>query len=148
MAGPDVAQDPDPNAGIQHPQFQQLKHKVGPAAPRACRAEGDYGGCFGQAPACRPERAGSRLLTVPRPPKLIPALHRAQVPQAAGQFTKVLASLRHTFVVADNTLPDCPLVYASDGFLRMTGYSADEVLGHNWWAPVSTVRTESRVPSL
>ena len=55
-----------------------------------------------------------------------------QVPEAAGQFTKLLASLRHTFVVADNTLPDCPLVYASEGFLRMTGYSADEVLGHNW----------------
>lgn len=56
------------------------------------------------------------------------------MPEAAGQFTKVLASLRHTFVVADNTLPDCPLVYASEGFLRMTGYSADEVLGHNWCA--------------
>ena len=55
-----------------------------------------------------------------------------QVPETAAQFTKVLASLRHTFVVADATLPDCPLVYASDGFLKMTGYSAEEVLGHNW----------------
>lgn len=54
-----------------------------------------------------------------------------QVPKAAGKLTKVLAGLRHTFVVADATLPDCPLVFASDGFLQMTGYSADEVLGHN-----------------
>jgi PAS domain S-box-containing protein len=39
--------------------------------------------------------------------------------------------MRHTFVIADATLPDCPLVYASEGFLAMTGYSAAEVLGHN-----------------
>ena len=63
------------------------------------------------------------------------------MPEAAGQFTKVLASLRHTFVVADNTLPDCPLVYASDGFLRMTGYSADEVLGHNWCVQAALLKS-------
>jgi len=38
-----------------------------------------------------------------------------QLPAPAGQLTKVLAGLRHTFVVADATLPDCPLVYASEG---------------------------------
>nr|AML79616.1 putative LOV domain-containing protein [Stephanosphaera pluvialis] len=54
-----------------------------------------------------------------------------QVPSAASQLTKVLAGLRHTFVVADATLPDCPLIFASDGFYQMTGYGPDEVLGHN-----------------
>eukprot|EP00891_Asterochloris_glomerata_P009772 jgi/Astpho2/9772/Aster-03748 len=54
-----------------------------------------------------------------------------QLPSPAGNLTKVLAGLRHTFVVADATLPDCPLVYASEGFLQMTGYSGEEVLGHN-----------------
>ncbi|KAL4857414.1 Phototropin-1B [Chlorella vulgaris] len=34
-------------------------------------------------------------------------------------------------VVADATLPDCPLIYASEGFVTMTGYSMEEVLGHN-----------------
>nr|AML77557.1 putative LOV domain-containing protein [Stigeoclonium helveticum] len=53
------------------------------------------------------------------------------VPAPATQLTKVLVGLRHTFVVADATLPDCPLVYASDGFYQMTGYGPDEVLGHN-----------------
>lgn len=38
-----------------------------------------------------------------------------QVPSAASQLTKVLAGLRHTFVVADATLPDMPLIYASEG---------------------------------
>ncbi|GAX81948.1 hypothetical protein CEUSTIGMA_g9376.t1 [Chlamydomonas eustigma] len=54
-----------------------------------------------------------------------------QVPPAAAQLTKVLAGLRHTFVVADATLPDMPLVFASEGFYQMTGYGPDEVLGHN-----------------
>uniref|UniRef100_A0A383WGX9 LOV domain-containing protein n=1 Tax=Tetradesmus obliquus TaxID=3088 RepID=A0A383WGX9_TETOB len=53
------------------------------------------------------------------------------VPAAASQLTQVLAKLRHTFVVADATLPDCPLVYASESFYQMTGYGPDEVLGHN-----------------
>uniref|UniRef100_A0A126WYN5 non-specific serine/threonine protein kinase n=1 Tax=Heterochlamydomonas inaequalis TaxID=179866 RepID=A0A126WYN5_9CHLO len=55
----------------------------------------------------------------------------AQTPSPASQLTKVLAGLRHTFVVADATLPDCPLVYASEGFYQMSGYGPDEVLGHN-----------------
>jgi len=42
-----------------------------------------------------------------------------------------LATLRHTFTVCDPTLPDCPIVYASDGFLKMTGFSSQEVLNHN-----------------
>lgn len=53
------------------------------------------------------------------------------VPPAQPQLTSALAALRHTFVVADATLPDCPLIYASEGFLNMTGYSKEEVLGHN-----------------
>jgi hypothetical protein len=39
------------------------------------------------------------------------------VPPAASQLTKVLAGLRHTFVVADATLPDMPLIYASEGWV-------------------------------
>ncbi len=42
-----------------------------------------------------------------------------------------LAQVRHTFVVADPNLPDCPLVYVSEGFVAMTGYGSDEILGHN-----------------
>lgn len=41
--------------------------------------------------------------------------HVPSVPQAASQLANVLSGLHHTFVVADNTLPDCPLVYASEG---------------------------------
>lgn len=55
----------------------------------------------------------------------------AQVPLPQAKLTTALAGLRHTFVVADATLPDCPLVYASEGFMYMTGYSSEEILGHN-----------------
>eukprot|EP01025_Chloroclados_australasicus_P002375 TRINITY_DN10542_c0_g1_i2.p1 TRINITY_DN10542_c0_g1~~TRINITY_DN10542_c0_g1_i2.p1 ORF type:complete len:727 (+),score=70.48 TRINITY_DN10542_c0_g1_i2:74-2254(+) len=52
-------------------------------------------------------------------------------PGTATHLSKVLQSLKHTFVVADATLPDIPLVYASDSFLQMSGYKAEEVLGRN-----------------
>ncbi|RCI16685.1 hypothetical protein L249_2689 [Ophiocordyceps polyrhachis-furcata BCC 54312] len=34
-------------------------------------------------------------------------------------------------VVCDLQVPDCPIVYASDSFCEMTGYSKAEVLGRN-----------------
>eukprot|EP01024_Parvocaulis_polyphysoides_P034245 TRINITY_DN30303_c1_g1_i1.p1 TRINITY_DN30303_c1_g1~~TRINITY_DN30303_c1_g1_i1.p1 ORF type:complete len:459 (-),score=88.11 TRINITY_DN30303_c1_g1_i1:7-1383(-) len=54
-----------------------------------------------------------------------------ELPNAATYLTKVLSGLKHTFVVADAMMPDIPLVYASESFLQMTGYSNDEVLGRN-----------------
>ena len=48
--------------------------------------------------------------TVPPMMQRVPSM-----PVAATQLANVLSGLHHTFVVADNTLPDCPLVYASEG---------------------------------
>lgn len=36
-----------------------------------------------------------------------------------------------SLVLCDLELPDAPIVYASDSFLDLTGYSRDEVLGRN-----------------
>lgn len=44
-----------------------------------------------------------------------PAPRLQGIPAAQAQLTSALAELRHTFVVADATLPDCPLIYASEG---------------------------------
>ena len=44
---------------------------------------------------------------------------------------QALATLRHTFTVCDATAPDCPIVYASDSFLQMTGYPSEEIIHHN-----------------
>ncbi|EFN57260.1 hypothetical protein CHLNCDRAFT_6687, partial [Chlorella variabilis] len=56
------------------------------------------------------------------------------VPAPQAQLTSALAKLRQTFVVADATHPDCPLIYASEGFYHMTGYSQEELVGKNWYS--------------
>ena len=33
--------------------------------------------------------------------------------------------------IADARLPDMPLIYINEGFERLTGYSAEDTLGHN-----------------
>lgn len=82
------------------------------------------------------DRASPRRFTgirPARPPTECPAPCASTPPslQAQAGLTMALASLRHTFTVCDPTLPDCPIVYASDGFLSMTGYSSEEVVNHN-----------------
>ncbi|CAI0627700.1 unnamed protein product [Linum tenue] len=42
-----------------------------------------------------------------------------------------LGRIKQSFVLVDPHLPDIPIVYASDAFLRMTGYARNEVLGQN-----------------
>ncbi|XP_044489692.1 protein TWIN LOV 1 isoform X4 [Mangifera indica] len=42
-----------------------------------------------------------------------------------------LGRIKQSFVLTDPHLPDVPIVYASDAFLKLTGYDRHEVLGHN-----------------
>ena len=35
------------------------------------------------------------------------------------------------YVLSDPRLPDNPIVYASEGFYELTGYTSDQVLGRN-----------------
>nr|AML78002.1 putative LOV domain-containing protein [Viola canadensis] len=42
-----------------------------------------------------------------------------------------LGRIKQSFVLTDPYLPDMPIVYASDAFLRLTGYAKHEVLGRN-----------------
>nr|AML77603.1 putative LOV domain-containing protein [Equisetum hyemale] len=42
-----------------------------------------------------------------------------------------LTKIRESFVLTNPHLPHMPIVYASDTFLQMSGYSKDEILGHN-----------------
>ena len=47
---------------------------------------------------------------------------------------RLIASLitsQQNFVLSDPSLPDNPIVYASDGFCRLTGYRRSDVLGRN-----------------
>jgi len=40
-------------------------------------------------------------------------------------------SYAFNFVVSDAREKDCPIVFASEGFYQLTGYSPEEVLGRN-----------------
>ena len=42
-----------------------------------------------------------------------------------------LQSAQQNFAVSDPSLPDNPIVYASQGFLQLTGYSMSQVIGRN-----------------
>jgi PAS domain S-box-containing protein len=42
-----------------------------------------------------------------------------------------LGRIKQSFILTDPHLPDMPIVYASDAFLILTGYSRHEVLGRN-----------------
>lgn len=42
-----------------------------------------------------------------------------------------LGQHEYNFVLSDPRLPDHPIVFASEGFLRMSGYEREEVLGRN-----------------
>ena len=46
-------------------------------------------------------------------------------------LVKALQMAQQNFVITDPTLPDNPIVYASQGFLSLTGYALDQVLGRN-----------------
>lgn len=46
-------------------------------------------------------------------------------------LVKALQNTEQTFLITDPALPDNPIVYASQGFLKLTGYSLEEVLGRN-----------------
>jgi len=46
-------------------------------------------------------------------------------------LVKALQTAQQNFVISDPSLPDNPIVYASSGFLALTGYTSEQVLGRN-----------------
>ncbi|TKY69730.1 TWIN LOV 1 [Spatholobus suberectus] len=59
---------------------------------------------------------------------------RCSIPDVGLLSTSLIISLgriKQSFVLTNPHLPDMPIVYASDAFLKLTGYARDEVLGRN-----------------
>ncbi|KAG5515407.1 hypothetical protein RHGRI_036457 [Rhododendron griersonianum] len=52
-------------------------------------------------------------------------------PRVSEDVKNALSSFQQTFVVSDATKPDYPIMYASAGFFKMTGYTSKEVIGRN-----------------
>lgn len=53
-------------------------------------------------------------------------------PRVSEELKDALCTFQQTFVVSDATKPDYPIMYASAGFFKMTGYTSKEVIGRNW----------------
>nr|AML78637.1 putative LOV domain-containing protein [Kigelia africana] len=51
--------------------------------------------------------------------------------QLGASLNISLGRIKQSFVLTDAFLPDMPIVYASDAFLKLTGYARHEVLGQN-----------------
>jgi len=53
--------------------------------------------------------------------------------QPLSNFDSVsaLSGSQQNFAISDPTLPDNPIVYVSQGFLDLTGYTLNQVLGRN-----------------
>lgn len=47
------------------------------------------------------------------------------------RLMSALSGSQQNFAISDPTLPDNPIVYVSQGFLDLTGYQLDQVLGRN-----------------
>ncbi|KAL1558094.1 Phototropin-1 [Salvia divinorum] len=52
-------------------------------------------------------------------------------PRVSEDLKDALSTFQQTFVVSDATKPDAPIMYASAGFFKMTGYTSKEVVGRN-----------------
>jgi adenylate cyclase len=59
------------------------------------------------------------------------AMYRAGIQEALQLRDQAIAASIVGIVIAEATLPDMPLIYVNPAFERMTGYSANEVIGTN-----------------
>ena len=76
-------------------------------------------------------------------------------PRVALDLATTVERIQQNFVISDPSIPDCPIVFASEGFLDMIGYPRAEVLGRNCrflqvgrlGAPVPSVALTGRLPA-
>jgi len=89
-----------------------------------------------------PPPEGDKSVVKPEPPVHYSGIYSASGFDMLGALMKVLTrknpeielgkvDMSCAFVVCDLTLPDCPIIYVSEVFERLTGYNKHEVLGQN-----------------
>mmetsp|Transcript_13264 Transcript_13264/g.18692 ORF Transcript_13264/g.18692 Transcript_13264/m.18692 type:complete len:359 (-) Transcript_13264:54-1130(-) len=80
----------------------------------------------------------SRLILHRTNPDVMPSIVASCVEQATMLIQKsdfllmqALQASQPSFCIANAQLPDCPIVFASEKFIEITGYTASQVLGRN-----------------
>lgn len=64
-------------------------------------------------------------------------------PKVSEELKDALSTFQQTFVVSDASKPDFPIMYASAGFFKMTGYTSKEVIGRNWYK-INSISSNTR----
>ncbi|XP_039810465.1 protein TWIN LOV 1-like isoform X3 [Panicum virgatum] len=54
------------------------------------------------------------------------------IPALSSSLNLSLGRIKQSFVLTHSCLPDMPIIYASDAFLSLTGYSREDILGCNF----------------
>jgi PAS domain S-box-containing protein len=57
---------------------------------------------------------------------------RRQAQEELRLRDRAIQAVTQGILITDPSLPDNPIIFASPGFLQMTGYAAEEVVGRNW----------------
>lgn len=71
-------------------------------------------------------------LHVPLPPPAgSPTPASSQLARSDQALLSSVTSAQTHFIITDPTLPDNPIVFASSGFYALSGYTPQEILGHN-----------------
>ena len=67
------------------------------------------------------------------PPAVMEACgeHASEFDSQDFNLVRSIQQAQHSFIITDPSLQDNPIVFASDDFLSLTGYTREEVLGRN-----------------
>jgi hypothetical protein len=60
-----------------------------------------------------------------------PKQHARILMEPDYRLIESLITSQQNFVLSDPSLPDNPIVYASDGFCKLSGYKRNEIIGRN-----------------
>jgi PAS domain S-box-containing protein len=72
----------------------------------------------------------------------------AEYDQQDFNLVRSIQQSQHSFVITDPSLQDNPIVFASDDFLNLTGYSREDVLGRNCRFLQGTETSQAKVDEI
>ena len=72
------------------------------------------------------------LTQEPHPPLAPGGALKKQLSGVSAGLKDTLTTFQQTFVMSDATKSDNPIMFASEGFYSMTGYTSGDVIGQNW----------------
>mmetsp|Transcript_52479 Transcript_52479/g.147315 ORF Transcript_52479/g.147315 Transcript_52479/m.147315 type:complete len:491 (+) Transcript_52479:100-1572(+) len=84
------------------------------------------------------------------PPAVIEALgeNAGEYDQEDFNLVRSIQQSQHSFIITDPSLQDNPIVFASDDFLNLTGYSREDVLGRNCRFLQGTETSQAKVDEI